>query len=303
MTEYTTEFYLLVARCDLGETEEQLVSRYIGGLRIEFQDTLNLLDPFTVAEAQQRALQLEKQIIRKTNRGGTWSPSSSSNRGGVSNSAPNRVPVPQVQNVKPHQSEPQTKTQDVGVGRTGTRCFKCGESGHRMADCKKESKVGKGLFIENEENSFQEYVDFTQAPVYDDYGGNEDVNEEFVKGDEGPLLVVQRTCFTPREVEGSDGWLRNNIFQSTCTIGGKVCRLVIDPGSCENVISDEAVVKLSLETHQHPHPYKLSWLQKANDVKVSKRALVPFSIGTSYRDKVWCDVVPMDACHILLGRP
>lgn len=190
VTEYTTEFYLLVARCDLGETDEQLVSRYIGGLRIEFQDTLNLLDPFTVAEAQQRALQLEKQITRKTNRGGTWSPSSSSNRGGVNNSTPNRIPIPQVQNVKPHLSEPQTKAQDVGVGRTGIRCFKCGESGHRMADCKKESKVGKGLFIENEENSLQEYADFTQAPVYDGYGEDEDVYEEFVKGDEGPLLVV-----------------------------------------------------------------------------------------------------------------
>ena len=82
-----------------------------------------------------------------------------------------------------------------------------------------------------------------------------------------------------------------------------MCRLVIDPGSCENVISEEAVTKLCLETQQHPHPYKLSWLQKANDVKVSKRALVPFSIGTSYKDKVWCDVVLMDACHILLGRP
>ena len=212
MTEYTTEFYHLIARCDLGETDEQLVSRYIGGLRTEFQDTLNLLDPFTVAEAQQRALQLEKQIARKTGRGGTWSPSSPSNRGAVSNSAPSRTPASQVQNVKPHMSEPPAKIQDVGVGRTGTRCFKCGESGHRMADCKKEGRAGKGLFIENEENSLQEYTDFAQAPIYDDYGGDDDVYEEFVKGDEGPMLVVQRACFTPREVEGSDGWLRIIFF-------------------------------------------------------------------------------------------
>lgn len=31
--------------------------------------------------------------------------------------------------------------------------------------------------------------------------------------------------------------------------------------------------------------------------------LVTFSIGSVYRDSVWCDVVPMDACHLLLGRP
>ncbi|GJX86206.1 RNA-directed DNA polymerase [Tanacetum coccineum] len=37
--------------------------------------------------------------------------------------------------------------------------------------------------------------------------------------------------------------------------------------------------------------------------KVSKRCLVKFSIGRKYSDAVWCDVVPMDACHVLLGRP
>ena len=38
-------------------------------------------------------------------------------------------------------------------------------------------------------------------------------------------------------------------------------------------------------------------------MKVTKRCLVPFSIRKKYFDEVWCDVVPMDACHILLGRP
>ena len=38
-------------------------------------------------------------------------------------------------------------------------------------------------------------------------------------------------------------------------------------------------------------------------MKVTKRCLVPFSIWKKYFDEVWCDVVPMDACHILLGRP
>lgn len=27
------------------------------------------------------------------------------------------------------------------------------------------------------------------------------------------------------------------------------------------------------------------------------------SIGKSYTDVLWCDVIPMDACHVLLGRP
>ncbi|GJV55821.1 RNA-directed DNA polymerase [Tanacetum coccineum] len=36
--------------------------------------------------------------------------------------------------------------------------------------------------------------------------------------------------------------------------------------------------------------------------KVTKRCLVHFSIGKKYNDEVWCEVVPMDAYHILLGR-
>ena len=41
---------------------------------------------------------------------------------------------------------------------------------------------------------------------------------------------------------------------------------------------------------------------KGKSVHVDHRCLVNFSIGEKYRDEVWCDVVPMDACHLLLGR-
>ncbi|GJZ99645.1 hypothetical protein Tco_0672196, partial [Tanacetum coccineum] len=37
-----------------------------------------------------------------------------------------------------------------------------------------------------------------------------------------------------------------------------------------------------------------------NEVKVSKRCLVKFN-WKKYNDEVWCDVVLMDACHMLLG--
>ncbi|GJW22251.1 RNA-directed DNA polymerase [Tanacetum coccineum] len=30
---------------------------------------------------------------------------------------------------------------------------------------------------------------------------------------------------------------------------------------------------------------------------------LPKGFARSYEDKIWCDVIPMDACHILLGRP
>eukprot|EP00253_Pinus_taeda_P034038 PITA_34038 len=44
--------------------------------------------------------------------------------------------------------------------------------------------------------------------------------------------------------------------------------MVIDSGSRENVVSEEAAQKLQLKTDHHPKPYKLSWLNKDSEVKV-----------------------------------
>lgn len=35
----------------------------------------------------------------------------------------------------------------------------------------------------------------------------------------------------------------------------------------------------------------------------TRRALVSFSVGNSYKDEIYYDIVPMDACHLFLGRP
>lgn len=77
-------------------------------------------------------------------------------------------------------------------------------------------------------------------------------------------------------------WLRHNIFQTKCTAQGKVCNVIIDGGSCENVVSSTMVDKLGLKTVAHPQPYRLSWLIKGSELKVSKQCLVQFPIGKRY---------------------
>ena len=83
---------------------------------------------------------------------------------------------------------------------------------------------------------------------------------------------------------------------------GKVCSIIIDGGSCTNVASTTMVEKLGLQTTKHPRPYRLQWLNDSGEVKVNKQVLVSFSIGR-YEDEILCDVVPMQAGHLLLGRP
>lgn len=113
--------------------------------------------------------------------------------------------------------------------------------------------------------------------------------------------MLRRTFLTPR-VSDYD-WRRSTLFSSTCTVHGKVCRFIIDSGSCDNIFSESTVTKLGLAVEKHPKPYKLAWLKKGTDVTISRRVLLSFSIGPTYTDEIYCDVAPMDACHLLLGRP
>lgn len=61
--------------------------------------------------------------------------------------------------------------------------------------------------------------------------------------------------------------------------------------------------KLGLKTKKHPSPYCLVWLKIGNKATIPKHCLISFSIGSKYWNKVWYDLVAMDACHLLLGRP
>ena len=46
----------------------------------------------------------------------------------------------------------------------------------------------------------------------------------------------------------------------------------------------------------------MQWLNNSGEVRVIKQVLVSFHIG-HYEDEILCDVVPMQAAHIILGRP
>jgi hypothetical protein len=93
----------------------------------------------------------------------------------------------------------------------------------------------------------------------------------------------------------------HNLFQSRCKVKGQVCRFIIDGGSCNNIVSAMLVEKLGLQTRRHPR-HHMQWLNNSGTVKVSSMVRLSFSIG-DYHDKVDCDIVPMQACHLLLGRP
>jgi flagellar biosynthesis GTPase FlhF len=114
------------------------------------------------------------------------------------------------------------------------------------------------------------------------------------------LLMVRRMF--GNQVKEEDTTQRENLFQTRCLVQGKVCALIIDGGSCSNFASTRLVSKLNLDTKSHPKPYKLQWLNETVEMMVNKQVEVCFKIG-KYEDVVLCDVVPMEASHLLFGRP
>lgn len=153
------------------------------------------------------------------------------------------------------------------------------------------------------------------------YSGNEEEAREEPKQEEGSskvgkilphlssfvdprgtrTLVVQRALNT-RVKEGDNEEQRENIFYTRRLIQGIPCYVIIDSGNHTNVISTSLVEELGLEMIKHPSPYKLERLSDCGELKVNQQVMVVFEMG-KYHNEVLCDVVPIQAGHLLLGRP
>jgi hypothetical protein len=79
-------------------------------------------------------------------------------------------------------------------------------------------------------------------------------------------------------------------------------RTIIDGGSCSNLVSVDFVAKIGLTTHFHTQPYYIQWINNSGKAKVTHTTRVHFSIGT-YHDYADCNVVPMQACSLVLCCP
>ena len=95
---------------------------------------------------------------------------------------------------------------------------------------------------------------------------------------------------------------REKIFSTRCTIKQKVCSLIIG-GMCTNIVFQALVSKLQLQTIPHPQPYTIQHRNQSKSLLVSQVVLLHFSIGKVYQGEIWCDVFPIDTCHVLLGWP
>ncbi|KAF5766807.1 putative nucleotidyltransferase, Ribonuclease H [Helianthus annuus] len=260
-------------RCQAEEADEQVIARFLGVLRPEISDTVSLMQYYSFNDVCRLALRVEQQLARKSKQPTRFVPPTRTQ------TTPTRA--------TPTNPNPPTTIPVATQSSAPLRCFKCQGIGHLKRDCPNKQLVA--------------FVDETD-PTYDT--DKEEDTTEIVYPDRGEALISRRVLSIPvSDTDDDTKWLRHNIFRTKCTAKGRVCMVIIDGGSCENIVAHTMVEKLGLQTQEHPNPYQITWLKKGNLVKVTQRCLVQFSIGNKYTDEIWCEVVPMDACHLLLGRP
>jgi hypothetical protein len=284
--EYTEELYRINIRAGHRESDDEKVARYMNGLQYDIQDEMRMMTIRNVENSYQMALKVEDKLSRKEGQRGR----------GRNQSRGKTISQDRTQKPKEEEKKPQTqperggssqgrkyadkntfpRARGRGRGRGGeVKCFLCGKIRHKSYECLDRKK------------------DVGETHITEAQGWNVEAEDA-----EGRRSLMMRKVLLKLENPSQ----RNSLFQTACKTKDRVCKVIVDNSSTDNLVSTEMVEKLELETIAHPSPYRVSWLQKRHQVNVTKQCLVEIKIG-GYKDEILCDVIPMDVCHVLLGRP
>ena len=323
--EYYQELQMGMLRCGLEENEDGAIARFMGGLNREIQDILAYKEYnsvnrlFHLACKAEREVQGRRASMRANIPAGRASPWTPSNAAAPSTRAPpqssstikprssttNSVPCPSEPTRGATATSAKSSSSVVSTGRTrDIQCLRCKGYGHIRKDC-----PSTRVMVVRADGGYSSASDFDEETYALLAANNVAEGDDFQQDEEHigaeaaehyESLMVQRVLSA--QMERAEQNQRHTLFQTKCVIKERSCRVIIDGGSCNNLASAEMVEKLSLSTKPHPQPYYIQWLNSSGKVKVTRLVRVEFAIG-SYHDSIDCDVVPMQACSMLLGRP
>ncbi|XP_056855628.1 uncharacterized protein LOC130505043 [Raphanus sativus] len=297
----------LMIKADVEEPLDATMARFLTGLNRDIQDRMELEDYDSMEQMLHKAILIEQQAKRKGLSKPAFAPKSSfapkanyQDKGKSSSSTNTAFKTNASAHVDREKKEEAPKrTRDI-------QCFRCHGLGHYANRCPNQKVM---VLLENGEVESEEDKE-DLGPVYDD-----DEEEALDFPAHGPLLVTRKTlddAFDPIFDEEADGVIdefcsnfvegSDPIYDEDDLDDPSHGPILVTRRSCTNVASDTLVKKLGLVTRPLARPFRLEWLNEAGEQYVKEQVTVPLSIGR-YEDEVVCNVLPMDACHVLLGRP
>ena len=310
--EYYTE---LVKICILAgydeDDEEEMQARFLKGLKPELRDQVEAWELNSVDEMLTKATIFEDQAKRKAKTVGkatTATTSSYFKKQTFQTPAPVKklefkdTPKP-IEAPKPV-SMSRNKEEEPRGRMSSVQCFKCKGFGHFQSKCPNNNV----MIIQDDGGYLTEDEEVTKHGGFEDNGEEEDpalYEQEDEKYEDNFLehsyMVARALQVQPTPEPGMEQ--RRNIFHYRGKIGDKICLIIVDGGSSSNCISEDYCKKHGLETDPHPNPHQIKWLDEdKSGVSVTRQAKILLNFGP-FKDTIICDVIPMDACHVLLGRP
>nr|KYP39196.1 hypothetical protein KK1_039504 [Cajanus cajan] len=266
--EYRQTMELLMMRAGIREEERTTISRFQSGLNLEIRDKVELFPYRDLNELFQLCSRVEHQLKRKPF-GKDSTPSYSKSFKKEGNKA----------------SSKESKSSEI-------KFFKCLGRGHIDYKCTKK----KTMVLKAQDH----YSSLNEATSSSSSIEDEAIDsEEEISPCQGDLLLVRRILSNQSsEIDQSQ---RKNLFHTRCKVLENTCSLIVDSGSSSNCCSTRLVDKLALTTKPHSKPYKMQWINEKRGIVVNQQASIPISIG-KYKE-VLRDIVPLEASHVLLGRP
>jgi hypothetical protein len=122
------------------------------------------------------------------------------------------------------------------------------------------------------------YISASDGEDDDDDSCDVAANDDAMLGADATMnlrsIMVQRVLSS--QPESLEKQQRHNLFQTFFAIQNRRARVIIDGGSCNNLVSSDLVKKLGLTTRPRPHPYHIQWINDSCKVKVTHMVRVHF---------------------------
>jgi hypothetical protein len=286
-------------RCGILEEFDAAMARFRGGLNREIQDILDYKEHADMTQLFEFACKAEREVQGRRSR--TYF-NTFAGRNSSSSSAP-AIPTPSAPTPREKTATPVGAAPATGAAPTTGRtrditCFRCSRRGHVARDCLNKRTL---LIRDNGEySSSSDSEELEHTLLATNNAATTDIHVNPGDADRYESLVVQRVLGT--QVAPTENNQRHTLFHMNGVVQERSIRIIIYSGSCNNLASTTLIEKLSLPTRKLSNPYHIQWLNDGGKIRVSRSVRIPFSVG-AYSDYVDCDVVPMEACSLLLGRP